>query len=139
MRVRVERWSIHSSEVCSNSTSEQIHLGKDHLLTIVVSGYKTSVENVMLSPPFQHIASPDDSRTSLTVCSLDVTGMKPYHDVPPNQLALRIACGTEMTLIHKEDMTPLMRCPVFVLLTPLQTVPPMTNFQRNAAFRTADE
>ena len=69
----------------------------------------------------------------------DVTGMQPCPDLSPNQLAFRIAFGTETTLICKENMTPLMQCPVCVLIAPPQTVPPMDNFQRDAAFRTAGE
>ncbi|GFS54841.1 hypothetical protein TNCV_3575731 [Trichonephila clavipes] len=38
---------------------------------------------------------------------LDVTGIKPCPDLSPNQNALRIASGTEPTLIRKEDTTPL--------------------------------
>ncbi|GFU40578.1 hypothetical protein TNCV_3229781 [Trichonephila clavipes] len=48
----------------------------------------------------------------------DLFGLKPCPDLSPNPLALRIACGTEKTLIHKEDTTPLMKCPVFVPLVP---------------------
>ncbi|GFX76468.1 hypothetical protein TNCV_2130191 [Trichonephila clavipes] len=38
---------------------------------------------------------------------LDVTGINPCPDLSPNQNALRIASGTETTLIRKEDTTPL--------------------------------
>ncbi|GFU81828.1 hypothetical protein TNCV_4524841 [Trichonephila clavipes] len=41
------------------------------------------------------------------VSFLDVTGIKPCPDLSPNQNALRIASGTEPTLIRKEDTTPL--------------------------------
>ncbi|GFV46750.1 uncharacterized protein TNCV_1882091 [Trichonephila clavipes] len=91
---------------------------KDHLLSISISGYRTSVENVKLSPLFLHNAFSDDPSLS------------------PNQLAMRIACSTEATLIHKEDVTPLMNCTVFVLFTPLLMVLPMVIFQRHAAFWT---
>ncbi|GFT90731.1 uncharacterized protein TNCV_3010911 [Trichonephila clavipes] len=95
-------------------------MGKDHLLTIAISGYRTSVENVELSPPFQpYVSSDNNSRTTITVIFRYVTGKKLCPNLSPNTLALRIACGTETTLIHKEDTAPLMRCPVFVLLTPL--------------------
>ncbi|GFW49968.1 hypothetical protein TNCV_2315501 [Trichonephila clavipes] len=47
---------------------------------------------------------------------LDVTGIKPCPDLSPNQNALRIASGTEPTLIRKEDTTPLISCPVFCAL-----------------------
>ncbi|GFX63333.1 transposable element Tcb1 transposase [Trichonephila clavipes] len=50
------------------------------------------------------------------VSFLDVTGIKPCPDPSPNQNALRIASGTEPTLIRKEDTTPLISCPVFVPL-----------------------
>ncbi|GFV51455.1 hypothetical protein TNCV_843941 [Trichonephila clavipes] len=65
--------------------------------------------------------------------------MKPCPDLSPNQLALRITCGTETSLIHKEDTIPLKRCPVFCLLTPFETVPPMADFQREAGFRTVGD
>ncbi|GFW33096.1 hypothetical protein TNCV_2110261 [Trichonephila clavipes] len=41
------------------------------------------------------------------VSFLDVTGIKPCPDLSPNQNALRIASGTEPTLIREEDTTPL--------------------------------
>ncbi|GFU41344.1 hypothetical protein TNCV_3011641 [Trichonephila clavipes] len=41
------------------------------------------------------------------VSFLDVTGINPCPDLSPNQNALRIASGTEPTLIRKEDMNPL--------------------------------
>ncbi|GFT54378.1 uncharacterized protein TNCV_2727151 [Trichonephila clavipes] len=111
---------IHKNEVWANDTSEQTHMGKKYLLTIAIPDYRPSVENVELSSPIQHNASPDkDSRTTLTVSFLDVTGIKPGHDFSPNQNALRIASGTEPTLIRKEDSTPLISCPVFVLSAPL--------------------
>ncbi|GFW00330.1 hypothetical protein TNCV_4355271 [Trichonephila clavipes] len=50
---------------------------------------------------------------------LDVTDIKPCPDLSPNQNALRIASGTEPTLIRKEDMTPLISCLVFVHSAPL--------------------
>ncbi|GFW65393.1 hypothetical protein TNCV_396591 [Trichonephila clavipes] len=40
------------------------------------------------------------------VSFLNVTGIKPCPDLSPNQNALRIAYGTEPTLIRKEDTTP---------------------------------
>ncbi|GFW37524.1 hypothetical protein TNCV_861311 [Trichonephila clavipes] len=68
----------------------------------------------------EHNASPDDSsRTTVTVSFRVVTGMRPQPDLSPNQLALRIVCGTETTLICKEDTSPMMRCPVLRLLTAL--------------------
>ncbi|GFV41589.1 uncharacterized protein TNCV_3627401 [Trichonephila clavipes] len=83
-------------------------------------GYKTFAENVKLSSVIQHTAFPgDNSRTIVTVSFRDVTGIKPCPDLSPKQLALTISCGTEATLMRKEDTTPLMRCSVFVLLTPI--------------------
>ncbi|GFU53073.1 hypothetical protein TNCV_3098571 [Trichonephila clavipes] len=41
------------------------------------------------------------------VSFLDDTGIKPCPDLSPNQNALRIASGTEPSLIRKEDTTPL--------------------------------
>ncbi|GFW40182.1 uncharacterized protein TNCV_5118651 [Trichonephila clavipes] len=82
--------------------------------------YRPSIENVELSSPVQHNASPDkNSRTTVMVSFLDVTGIKPRPDLSPNQYTLRIASGTEPTLIRKEDTTPLISCPVFVLSAPL--------------------
>ncbi|GFX98043.1 uncharacterized protein TNCV_4906931 [Trichonephila clavipes] len=70
--------------------------------------------------PFSIMLPPDkNSRTSVMVSFLDVTGIKPCPDLSPNQNALRIASGTEPTLIRKEDMAPLISCPVFVLAAPL--------------------
>ncbi|GFW42990.1 uncharacterized protein TNCV_4651591 [Trichonephila clavipes] len=81
-------------------------MGKKYLLTIAIPGYRPSIENVELSSPFQHNASPGkNSRTTVMVSFLDVTGIKPCPDVSPNQNALRIAFGIEPTLIRKEDMT----------------------------------
>ncbi|GFX24387.1 uncharacterized protein TNCV_421881 [Trichonephila clavipes] len=69
---------------------------------------RPSIENVELSSPVQHNASPDkNSRTTVRVSFLDVTGIKPCPDPSPNQNALRIASGTEPTLIRIEDTTPL--------------------------------
>ncbi|GFU83093.1 hypothetical protein TNCV_65631 [Trichonephila clavipes] len=71
-------------------------------------------------PPVQHNAFADDnSMTTVMVSFRDVTGMKLYTDLSPNQLALRIARGTETTLIYIEDTTPLIKCPEFGLLIPL--------------------
>ncbi|GFW35488.1 uncharacterized protein TNCV_3071161 [Trichonephila clavipes] len=90
-------------------------MGKKYLLTIAIPDYRPSVEIVELSSPVQHNASPDkDSRTTVTVSFLDVTGLKRGLDLSPNQNALRIASGTESTLIRKEDTTPLISCPVFL-------------------------
>ncbi|GFX65122.1 uncharacterized protein TNCV_452601 [Trichonephila clavipes] len=111
---------IHKNEVWANGTSEQTHMGKKYLITIAIPGYRPSVENVELSSPVQHNASPDrNSKTTVTVSFLGVTGIKPGPDLSPNQNALRITSGTEPTLIHKEDTTPFVSCPVFVLSAPL--------------------
>ncbi|GFV66756.1 uncharacterized protein TNCV_3624411 [Trichonephila clavipes] len=91
-------------------------MGKKYLITIEIPGYIPSTENVELSSPVQHIASPDkNSSTTIMVSFLDVTGIKPCPDLSPNQNALRIVSVTEPTLIRKEDTTPLISCPVFVL------------------------
>ncbi|GFX40594.1 uncharacterized protein TNCV_2373781 [Trichonephila clavipes] len=91
-------------------------MGKKYLLTIAIPGYRPSVENGELSSPVQHNASPDkNSRTTARVSFLDVTGIKPCTDLSSNQNAFRIASGTEPTLIRKEDTTPLISCPVFVV------------------------
>ncbi|GFV10450.1 uncharacterized protein TNCV_1951011 [Trichonephila clavipes] len=99
---------IHKNEVWANGTSEQTHMGKKYLITIAIPGYRPSVENVELSSPVQHNTSPDrNSRTTVTVSFLGVTGIKPGPDLSSNQNALRITYGTEPTLIHEEDTTPL--------------------------------
>ncbi|GFU01000.1 hypothetical protein TNCV_1816231 [Trichonephila clavipes] len=73
----------------------------------MISGSKTSAANVVLIPPIQHDASPEDNyRTTERISSPDVTGMKPY-PTSPNQLALRIAWDTEETFIREENSTPL--------------------------------
>ncbi|GFU86819.1 uncharacterized protein TNCV_1342641 [Trichonephila clavipes] len=80
------------------------------LLTIVIPDYRPSIENVELSSPVQHNASPDkNSRTTVLVSFLDgvFPGIKPCSNLSPNQNALRIASGTEPTLIRIEDTTPL--------------------------------
>ncbi|GFT41212.1 uncharacterized protein TNCV_3403691 [Trichonephila clavipes] len=83
-------------------------MGKKYLLTIAIPDYRPSIENVELSSPVQHNASPDkNSRTTAMMSFLDVTGIKPCPDLSTNQNALRIASGTEPTLIRKEDITPL--------------------------------
>ncbi|GFU47794.1 uncharacterized protein TNCV_4465391 [Trichonephila clavipes] len=103
---------IHKNEVWANGTSEQTHMGKKYLLTIAITDYKRSIENLELSSPVQHNASPDkNSRTTVMVSFFDVTGIKPCPDLSPNQNALRIASGTEPTLIRKEDTTSLISCP----------------------------
>ncbi|GFV95785.1 hypothetical protein TNCV_1728351 [Trichonephila clavipes] len=76
----VRCWSciaIHKNEVWSNSISEQTHMRKDYLLTIVIFGYKTLIENVELCPPVQHnVSSYDNSMTTIIVSFRDVTEMK---------------------------------------------------------------
>ncbi|GFW45615.1 uncharacterized protein TNCV_3245531 [Trichonephila clavipes] len=96
------------NEVWANDTSEETHMGKKYLLTIAIPDYRPSIENVEFSSPVQHNASPDkNSRTTIMVSFLDVTGIKPCPDLSSNQNALRIASGTEPTLILKEDTTQL--------------------------------
>ncbi|GFV94949.1 uncharacterized protein TNCV_1029471 [Trichonephila clavipes] len=57
-------------------------MGKKYLLTIAIPDYRPFVENVVLSSPVQHNASPDkNSRTTVTVSFLDVTGIKPGPDL----------------------------------------------------------
>ncbi|GFT10198.1 uncharacterized protein TNCV_3734931 [Trichonephila clavipes] len=112
---------IHKIEVWANGTSEQTHMGKKYLIITAIPSYRPSVENVELSSPVQHNASLDrNSKTTVTVSFLGVTGIKPGPDLSPNQNALRITSGTELTLIHKESTTPLVSCPVFVLSAPLK-------------------
>ncbi|GFT34105.1 hypothetical protein TNCV_4385301 [Trichonephila clavipes] len=71
---------------------------EDPFSTTAISDYRASVENVELSPPDQDASPDDNSRTPLTISFWNVTGMKPYPELSPNQLTLRIACGTEKTL-----------------------------------------
>ncbi|GFY30803.1 uncharacterized protein TNCV_3119631 [Trichonephila clavipes] len=98
---------IHKNEVWANGTSEQMHMGKKYLLTIAIPDYRPSIKIVELSSPVQHNASPDkNSRTTVMVSFLDVTGIKPCFDLSPNQNTLKIASGTEPTLIRKKE-TPL--------------------------------
>ncbi|GFW65247.1 hypothetical protein TNCV_395131 [Trichonephila clavipes] len=83
-------------------------MGKEHSLSMAIFGYRTSVENVDLSPSVQHNASSDDySRTTVTVFFRDVTGMESCPDISPNQLTLRIASGTATNLIRITDTTSL--------------------------------
>ncbi|GFX62181.1 uncharacterized protein TNCV_2229071 [Trichonephila clavipes] len=83
-------------------------MGKKYLLTIAIPAYRPSIENGELSSPVQHNAFPvKNSRTTVMVSFLDVTGIKPCPNLSPNQNALRITSGTEPTLIRKEDTTPL--------------------------------
>ncbi|GFT03385.1 uncharacterized protein TNCV_2985501 [Trichonephila clavipes] len=99
---------IHKNEVWANGTSVQTHMGKKYLIIIASLGYRPSIENVELTSPVQHNASPDkNSKTTVMVSFLGVTGIKPGPDLSPNQNTLRITSGTEPTLIHKEDTTPL--------------------------------
>ncbi|GFV88210.1 uncharacterized protein TNCV_3243591 [Trichonephila clavipes] len=108
---------IHKNEVWVNGTSEQTHMWKN-LLTIAIPDYRPSSENVELSSPVQHNASPDkNSRTTVMVSFLDVTGIKQCPDLSPNQNALRIASGTEPTTERGHDSID--SCPVFVLSAPL--------------------
>ncbi|GFW49548.1 uncharacterized protein TNCV_2843291 [Trichonephila clavipes] len=77
-------------------------MGKKYLLTIAIPSYRPYIENVELSSPVQLNASLDkNSRTTVMVSFLDVTGIKPCPDLSLNQNALRIASGTEPTLIRK--------------------------------------
>ncbi|GFV65236.1 hypothetical protein TNCV_4572361 [Trichonephila clavipes] len=77
---------IHKNEVWVNDTSEQTHTGKKYLHTIAIPDYRPSVKNVELSSCVQHNASPDkDSRTTVTVSFLDVTGIKPGLERYPYQ------------------------------------------------------
>ncbi|GFU61236.1 uncharacterized protein TNCV_3002851 [Trichonephila clavipes] len=100
--------AVHKNEILANGTSEQTHMGKKYLLTIEILDYRPSIENVDLSSPVQHNASSyKNSRTTVMVSFLDVTGIKPCPDLSLNQNTLRIASGTEPTLICKEDTTPL--------------------------------
>ncbi|GFV25642.1 uncharacterized protein TNCV_1459571 [Trichonephila clavipes] len=95
-------------------------MGKKYLLIITIPDYRPSIENVELISPVQHNASAGkNSRTTVMVSFLDITGIEPCLNLSPNQNALRIASGTEPTLIRKEDTTPLISCPVFVLSAPL--------------------
>ncbi|PRD38278.1 UNVERIFIED_CONTAM: hypothetical protein NCL1_03939 [Trichonephila clavipes] len=65
---------------------------KGHLLTIAISDYRTSAENVELGPPVQYNASPvDNSRTTLTVSFRDVTGMKQNPDIYQRYLPIKVS------------------------------------------------
>ncbi|GFV93111.1 uncharacterized protein TNCV_2552021 [Trichonephila clavipes] len=111
--------AIHKKGVWAKHIGTDPH-GKKHLLTIPIPGYRPSVENVQLSSPVQHKASPDkDSRATITVSFLDVTGIKPGLDLSPNQNALRIASGTEPTLIRKRGHDSIDQLSSFCALAPL--------------------
>ncbi|GFX58244.1 transposable element Tcb1 transposase [Trichonephila clavipes] len=72
--------------------------------------------------------SDDNSRTNVKFLFRDVTTIKPFSDRAPNQLALGIACGTETTLICKDDMIPL-QSDMFVR-RPLLGLPLTQNYRR---------
>ncbi|GFU53500.1 hypothetical protein TNCV_3169341 [Trichonephila clavipes] len=79
---------------------------KDHLLTIAISSYRTSVENVVFSLSVKHSASIEKkSRTTVMVSFGDVTGIRPCPNLSSFEPALKIACGAEAILIRKEDTT----------------------------------
>ncbi|GFW74808.1 hypothetical protein TNCV_5137871 [Trichonephila clavipes] len=72
------------------------------------------------SAPAQHNAFPsDNSKTNVMASFRDVTVMKQCPVLSPNPLAFRIIWDTDTTLIRKKNTTSLIRCPVFVLLSPL--------------------
>ncbi|GFV63049.1 hypothetical protein TNCV_3700031 [Trichonephila clavipes] len=76
---------IHKNELWANGTSDQTHIGKKYLLTIAIPDYRPSIENVELSSPVQHNASSDkNSRTTVMVSFLDVTGIKPCPNISTN-------------------------------------------------------
>ncbi|GBL75748.1 hypothetical protein AVEN_155044-1 [Araneus ventricosus] len=92
---------------------------EDHLLIVSSSGNSTAVENLELSQPVHPNASPNMyARTTITISLPDVNEIKRCPFLSPYQLLLRIVCDAETTLICKEDVTPLLRYPVFVFLTP---------------------
>ncbi|GFY16460.1 uncharacterized protein TNCV_2351031 [Trichonephila clavipes] len=94
-------------------------MGKKYLLNIAIPDYRPSDENVKLSSPVQHNASPDKNfKTTVTVSFVYDIGIKPSTYLSPNQNVLGIASGTKSTLIRKEDTTPLISYPAFVLSTP---------------------
>ncbi|GFX06541.1 hypothetical protein TNCV_3017751 [Trichonephila clavipes] len=93
----------HKNEVWLNSTSEQTHLGTNHIFTTAFSGYRTSVENVELSPLVLHNTFPDDnSRTTITISIRDITEMKLCPIFFPKKLVIRITCSNEATISRKD-------------------------------------
>ncbi|GFY07726.1 hypothetical protein TNCV_4133231 [Trichonephila clavipes] len=81
-----------------------MHRGKDQLFTIANSGYRS----VELSPLVQHNVFPDgNSRTTVRSPSVMLQERNRIPTSTPNQLGLRITCGTKMNLIRKEGTTPL--------------------------------
>ncbi|GFU81537.1 hypothetical protein TNCV_4926681 [Trichonephila clavipes] len=57
-------------------------MGKKYLLTVAMPDYRPSIENVELSSPVQHNASPDkNSRTTVMVSFRDVTGHDSIHQL----------------------------------------------------------
>ncbi|GFS84224.1 hypothetical protein TNCV_2365621 [Trichonephila clavipes] len=95
---------------------------KDPLLTIAISSSRTAVENVELSLPVQHNASLDGNFRISHRKGL----FSRYCWGETMSQSLSKSTGFENrlrqknpTFICKEDTTPLIRCLVFVLLTPL--------------------
>lgn len=120
-------WSgtvIHKNDVCFNCTSEQIHMENYHLLTIAISRYRTKQNEYR-----KHGSPSARSVLCLPRRELEDQRPEPHPELSQTQLTFRNTFGTETILIFKKNMTPLMRCQVFVLFAPLKTVPPMANFQ----------
>ncbi|GFT26736.1 hypothetical protein TNCV_3709331 [Trichonephila clavipes] len=69
----------------------------------------SSVRPFSIMPPRKEL---QDHRNGVFPCYWNKTGSRSL----PNQKALRIASGTEPTLIRKENTTPLISCPVLCSL-----------------------
>ncbi|GFW41031.1 hypothetical protein TNCV_414401 [Trichonephila clavipes] len=66
-----------ANKVCTKSTTEHTHMGKDHLLTRAISHYRISLENLKFSSPVRHSALPQTTDPGHLLESLfDVTVMK---------------------------------------------------------------
>lgn len=59
MRVMWHSIIVHKNYIWINCTSGLVHVGEDHLLTIVISDNRTSIKNLKLTCLFNHNASYD--------------------------------------------------------------------------------
>lgn len=113
---------------------KQMHIRKNHILKIVISWTAPlgiSIKDLELIPSSPGSSGCIPRRThqaTITLLSLYFSGIKPNHF--PCQLALRIACDTEINLLSNENGTPLRKYPTIVFLKPVQT-----SFPWDAAFR----
>ncbi|GFS63229.1 hypothetical protein TNCV_1496511 [Trichonephila clavipes] len=92
-------------EDISNAPTEKCleNVEFEKYVDVAISDYRTSVNNIVLSSPVQYNASRgNNSGTIIMVSFRHVTWIKLW------TTGVEIASGTEMTLILKENTTPLM-------------------------------